>query len=160
MTKIQGLKEELRNMMVPLDTYNLNSAPIHVLTAALKSLATQEDFDKVINLYNESFAMPMLDEPLQDQVKTINVSLSLTSNGGDPGVELECKKSPQELALLLAFPNGNPLLFNLYRHCGRLTSWIERSKADALFSPAAKRNPDMVPLLLHWHQLAGISAIA
>ncbi|KAG6913638.1 hypothetical protein DXG01_005401 [Tephrocybe rancida] len=81
----------------------------------------------------------MSDEPLQDQVKTINVSLSLTSDSGDPGVEVKCKMSPQELALLLAFPNGNPLLFNSYCHHGiaeglqQLYSWTKPKSSELLW---------------------------
>ncbi|KAG6914234.1 hypothetical protein DXG01_001539, partial [Tephrocybe rancida] len=159
MSKIETLEQELQSMMVPLGRITEPNAapipaPIRVSAGTLKSISTQENVDDVINLYNELFATPVNDDPLQDQLKTIAVSLTPSPDGKDPGVEVECTMSPMELAVLLAFPDGNPLLFNTYRHRGRLNTWINK-ETEALFIPAAaEMNPDMVPLRLHWHQLA------
>jgi hypothetical protein len=53
--------------------------------------------------------------------------------------------------------DGLPLLFNRYRHRAGLSAW-DVANAD-LFKPAqAKANPQMDPIVLHAHQLAGVHA--
>lgn len=63
--------------------------------------------------------------------------------------------SPHRLATNLGFKNLLPAYFNTHRHRGGITPW---DNSD-LFKGAIEANPDMSPIALHWHQLAGVHAI-
>lgn len=123
----------------------------------LKSLASEQDVSDIFNLYND-FLSPSDSIPLQEQHATIGLQLGEPIDGTDPGVEYESSLPPDELARNLGFMNGLPLLFNQYRHRGGANAW-DSTSAD-LFEPSnAKKNKDMEPLVLHWHQLASVHAI-
>lgn len=70
------------------------------------------------------------------------------------GVDYETCLSPDQLADQLGFVDGLPFLFNRFRH---KTGFVVWNKPTLFDDPDS--NPDIVPLHLHWHQLAGLHAI-
>jgi hypothetical protein len=78
--------------------------------------------------------------------------------GADPGVEMESTIAPDVLAANLGFMDDLPILFNHYRHHGGLSPW-DPANASLFKQSNAQYNPDMNPITLHWHQLAGVHAL-
>lgn len=113
---------------------------------------------EIINLYTDFFNAPDVADsvPLHEQHTSIDIQLG--DKVGDLGVEVEATMPPDTLAANLGFSKGLPLLFNHYRHRAGLSAWDPVN--DELFSPeAAAKNPDMEPIVLHWHQLVGLHSI-
>lgn len=122
-------------------------------------MASEQDISDVISLYVDFFNAPASVDSiaLDEQHPTIGISLDEVE-GGDLGVQVEAKMSPEALSTDLGFRNNLPLLFNSHRHKGGLNSWD--SANTSLFEPTvAAMNADMEPIKLHWHQLAGVHAI-
>jgi TATA-binding protein-associated factor len=70
----------------------------------------------------------------------------------DPGVEVEWNMPPNALSQNLGFRSHRPLLFNKFRHKSGVTPWDHPNIFE-------RSNVDLVPIKLHWHQLAGTHAI-
>lgn len=119
----------------------------------LKSLASLEDIDDVVNLYAECFNSSGGDPTqLEEQLHTINFKFGNLPDGADPGVEIEATMSPSLLATALGFVNV-PLLFNTHRHRDGITPWED---------PVAFRdvsNEEFTMTQLRWHQLAGVHGV-
>ncbi|PPQ80636.1 hypothetical protein CVT26_007424, partial [Gymnopilus dilepis] len=128
----------------------------HVESTALRSLAKQEEVDDIINLYNEFFNVSTGQDgqPIVDFAPLLSIPFGEPVDGADPGVEMESTMTPQNLAHNLGFSGGLPLLFNRYRHVGGLVPWD--SGCSGLFD---KPSSDVLPIQLHWHQLAGVHSI-
>jgi hypothetical protein len=127
----------------------------------LKMLISEDDKAEIINLYLDFFSGPAIEDsvPLDDQHATLGIQFGEKDGGHtDLGVEFEANLPPDVLASNLGFLKNLPLLFNEYRHKGGLTPW--QPENEALFNPElAAENPDMEPLNLYWHQIAGLHAI-
>lgn len=127
----------------------------------LKTLISEDDKAEIIGLYVDFFSGPAAEDsvPLDDQHATLGVQFGEKDGGQtDLGVEFEANLPPDVLASNLGFSKNLPLLFNEYRHKGGLTAW--QPENEALFNPElAAENPDMEPLNLYWHQIAGLHSI-
>lgn len=122
---------------------------------ALSSLATDVDVTDVINLYHEFFTTNQEGEAnsFVDEAQ-LSITFGTAEEGADPGVEVESSMSREILSLNLGFRNELPLLFNTIRHKGGLSPWTH----PATFENRSD-DPDLEPLSLFWHQLAGAHAI-
>lgn len=121
-----------------------------VTTDMLKSLASKEDIDDVVNLYAECFKSSGGDPTqLEEQVSSINLKFGSSLDGADPGVEIEGSMPPSLLANALGFANV-PLLFNTHRHQSGMTPWED----PVGFQNAP--NEEFTATRLRWHQLAGV----
>lgn len=127
----------------------------------LKTLISEDDKAEVINLYVDFFSAPTVEDsvPLDDQHATLGIQFGDKDGGHtDLGVEFEANLPPDILASNLGFSKNLPLLFNEYRHKAGFTPW--QFEHEALFNPElAAKNPDMDPLTLYWHQIAGLHSI-
>lgn len=137
----------------------LSAGMCKVSSQALSSLATETDVSDVIRFYHEFFIANQEGEA-NSLVNEAEVSVSFGTGGVgfDPGVEFESSKNPELLALNLGFKNQLPLLFNESRHKGGLSPWSNPEIFDTRSEGASDR-PDLEPLRLFWHQLAGVHAI-
>jgi len=127
----------------------------------LRSLATEQDVANVLSLYTDFFAdgVPSSEEvALQDQSLSLGFKFGEPLSDADPGVEIESLMRPEDLRNNLGFTNGLPLLFNSHRHRGGLNAW-DPANALVFESSSTSSNSDMLPLSLHWHQLAGVHAL-
>jgi TATA-binding protein-associated factor len=125
-------------------------------SSALQQLASEEDVADVIALYMDFFNTPPTADsvPLTNQQPLPGLQTMLTE--GDPGIEIEASMSEDDLSSNLGFPQRLPITFNTHRHGGGLSAWDH----PGIFDPALlAQNPDMEPIALHWHQLAGVHAI-
>jgi TATA-binding protein-associated factor len=133
----------------------------NVQNASLRQLAKQEDVDDIINLYADYFdTEPTAGwEPIIDTQPKISIPFGVPADDSavDPGVEMESNMKPEALCHNLGFKNGLPILFNRYRHVDGLIPWDP--KFQHLFTDPTKRSPDLKPIALHWHQMAGVHAI-
>ncbi|KAF8958916.1 hypothetical protein BDZ97DRAFT_1636073, partial [Flammula alnicola] len=135
----------------------------NVENASLMQLAKQEDVDDIINLYADYFQITpgTGGEPIIDTQPTMSIpfGVPVDDSQSDPGVEVEAGMKPDMLCQNLGFKNRLPILFNRYRHTGGLTAWDP--KFQHLFSETdpAMRPPQIKPIALHWHQIAGVHAI-
>jgi hypothetical protein len=127
----------------------------------LKTLISEDDKAEVINLYVDFFSAPAVEDsvPLDDQHATLGIQFGDKDGGHtDLGVEFEANLPPDILASNLGFSKNLPLLFNEYRHKAGFTPW--QSEHETLFNPElAAKNPAMDPLILYWHQIAGLHSI-
>jgi hypothetical protein len=130
----------------------------HIKDDVLRSLASEEDVEDVIALYTEFFNCPGSSDSvsLKNQCPTLGISFADSSDETDPGIGIESTLPPNVLASNLGFPNGLPLTFNSHRHRGGLTPW---DNPDIFEAAELSQNPQMEPISLHWHQLAGVHAI-
>jgi len=135
---------------------------VKVRKDALSKLATEEEVHDLFDLYAKLIADASEDleasEPPLSPASTLGISFAEKVDGADPGVEVEMRMSPAELANELGFTDTDrlPFLFNRYRHVKGFSAW----KNSSLFSEDSRENPDIQPLRLHYHQLAGLHAIA
>lgn len=121
-------------------------------------MASKEDVTDVLALYTEFFNSPGTSESVSliNQQPTPGLHLGKSVRGGDPGIDIEGTLSPQEISKNLGFQQGLPLPFNTHRHRGGVSAW---DRPD-LFEPTSMaQDPEMEPIVLHWHQLAGVHAI-
>lgn len=128
----------------------------------INALASEGDVAEIITLYVDFFSSPAVEDSvsLDDQHATLGIQLGeKEGTSTDLGVEVEAVLSPETLASSLGFSKERlPILFNHYRHRAGLSAWDPAN--EALFNPdAAANSPDMVPIALHWHQLAGLHAV-
>jgi len=121
-------------------------------------LAEQSDIDEVISLYLEYFEIPGSadDCALDEQTATLGFKFAEADDKADTGVEVEANMSSSQLAANLDFKNLLPAYFNTHRHNRGCTSWDHPQLFE---KEAITTNPDMSPLTLYWHQLAGVHAI-
>ncbi|KAF8953874.1 P-loop containing nucleoside triphosphate hydrolase protein [Flammula alnicola] len=167
MERVEAMEAELQALMLGISPQLKvsNTKPKTVTSkvnaAALKQLASDDDVEDVVNLYLDFFDTPAAADsvPLQEQHPTTSVKFGDSENGVDLGVEVESSMTPEALSNALGFPASRlPLLFNSFRHKAGLSSWDPENAH--LFKPdAAAKNPEMDPISLHWHQLAGIHAV-
>lgn len=122
----------------------------------LSSLATDVDVTDVINLYHEFFTTNQEGEAntLIDEGQ-LSITFGTAEKGADPGVEVESSMTRESLSSNLGFRDELPLLFNSIRHKGGLSPWTHA----AAFGKSSGDDPDLEPLSLFWHQLAGVHAI-
>lgn len=77
-------------------------------------------------------------------------------DASDLGTEVESHLSYTDLAKNLGFThNSLPYQFSHLRHKTGATAWEE----PQLFIATPETSPCLVPLSLHWHQLAGVHSI-
>ena len=126
-----------------------------VTKQALSSLASQVDVTDVVNLYHEFFTSNQDGEANSFVDETqLSITFGTAEKGADPGVEIESSMTREKLASDLDFVNELPLLFNANRHKGGLSPWSNPNTFNNSSSP------DLEPLTLFWHQLAGVTLIA
>lgn len=124
-------------------------------TAALKSLATEEDVTDLLNVYHEYFEAHVEDEdepPISDgdlEKKQLNAS------GGDFGMEVEERMPATVLAARLGFRAGLPVQFNMHRHQSGISPWDD----EKAFKVVGHIPAELLRIQFHWHQLAGIHSI-
>lgn len=124
----------------------------------MKNLATEEDVTDILNIYHEYFESNVEDEDEQPIPDSLPVKEQLNDDGGDFGMEVESTMPPKALAKALAFfKTGLPPAFNPYRHRSGTSPWDD----DRLFVVLDHEiMPEyLVPMKLHWHQLAGVHSI-
>lgn len=122
-------------------------------------MAKEQDVADIINLYNDFFNNSVDDDdadPIIDAKPPLSIPFG---DSGDSGVEVELSMTPEQLAHNLGFRTGLPILFNDTRHTGGLTPWRAATRHLFQEKDILRRDPAIVPLTLHWHQLAGIHAI-
>lgn len=123
---------------------------------ALSSLATEVDVTDVINLYHEFFTSNQEGEANSFvNEEQLTITFGTAEEGADPGVEVESSMSRKKLASNLDFPKELPLLFNPFRHKGGFSPWSH----PTAFTNSSGDDPNLEPLTLFWHQLAGVHAI-
>jgi hypothetical protein len=120
-----------------------------------KSLATPEDLEELVQLYEQYFRT-YDDEQNQPIFREI-VSVQLQDTDvADLGMEVEANLSVIDLAQSLGFVQDNlPFQFNRFRNIAGLTPWDK----PELFTTSLQQTDSLIPLKLHWHQLAGVHSI-
>jgi SNF2 family DNA or RNA helicase len=126
-----------------------------VNSQALSSLATQVDVTDVITLYHDFFTSNQDGEASNVNEDQLSVRFGSAEKGADPGVEVESSMTRENITSNLGFRNELPLLFNPIRHKNGLSPWSH----PATFKNISGNDPDLEPLTLFWHQLAGVHAI-
>jgi len=126
--------------------------------ALANCLANRAEVEEVISLYLEYFDIPSAadESALEEQTPSLGFKFAETDEKADAGVEIEANMSPGRLAADLDFKNMLPAYFITHRHRGGVTPW---DNPNLFQKDAIRKNPDMSPIVLHWHQLAGIHAI-
>ncbi|KAJ4463203.1 P-loop containing nucleoside triphosphate hydrolase protein [Lentinula lateritia] len=124
-----------------------------------KELATAGDLRDLTDIYQQYFQPPEDDDdrrPLIDQ--TVHLSFNFRDvQQGDLGMEVESDMSPEMLATSLGFlRQALPHQFNTLRAMNGITPWDKATQ----FETEADNHQNLLPLSLHWHQLAGIHSIA
>ncbi|KAF8871323.1 P-loop containing nucleoside triphosphate hydrolase protein [Infundibulicybe gibba] len=118
---------------------------------ALKNLATEEDVNDLELIYAEYLNEVESDLPALNAEPILPFNLQEVE-GGDLGMEQESHMEPDILASRLGFQHGLPIQFGSHRHpTGAANVWDD----PAVF----ESSPDLQPLKLHWHQLAGVHSI-
>jgi len=117
-------------------------------------LASEADVDYLDHLYQDLLDIPEDDSPPLQVEPQLNTVFADLEGDGSLGVEPEMAMNPDQLADELGVTNWFPLLFNQHHHKTGFVVW----NMPTLFNNPA-RNPDIVPLCLHWHQLAGLHTI-
>jgi len=117
-------------------------------------LASEADVDYLVRLYQDLLDVPEEDSPPLQVEPQLDAVFADLEGDGSLGVEPEMVMNPDRLADELGFTNQLPLLFNQHRHKTGFVVWNMPTLFD---NPDS--NPDIVPLRLHWHQLAGLHAI-
>lgn len=76
-------------------------------------------------------------------------------------MEVESQMSPNDLAFRLGYSKDSlpAVVFNRLRHRHGLTSWSTETCGRFILNDVNKADPDMLPLRLHSHQLAGVHSI-
>jgi hypothetical protein len=120
--------------------------------SANSDLATQKDFDDLVEIYYEYFAPGEEDDtPPLDANQPLSFGLGEVAVG-DLGMELEANLDPDTLARHLGFRKHRlPLQFMIHRHPLGHNAW---ENPDSFSSPDS-----LMPIALHWHQLAGVHSI-
>ena len=106
-----------------------------------------------MRLYQDLLDAPAEDSPPLQLERHIDINFVSLDESGSLGVGPEMSMTPDQLADDLGFKDGLPFLFINYRHKTGLVAW---DNADVFNNLS---DPDIIPLRLHWHQLAGIHAI-
>lgn len=117
-------------------------------------LASEADVDYLVRLYQDLIDAPEEDSPPLQVGPQLDGLFAALEGGGSLGVEPEMAMSPDQLADELGFTNQLPFLFNQHRHKTGFVVW----NMPTLFENPDS-NSDILPLRLHWHQLAGLHAI-
>jgi hypothetical protein len=124
---------------------------------AFKGLASEEDIIEFMHVYTEYFSLDDDDDddsPPIDAEPNISFGLGEASDGGDLGMEFECKLGPNALADRLGFLKYRlPHQFNQHRHRS-LTAWDRPDLFNENPVPDSLTN-----LNLHWHQLSGVHSM-
>lgn len=95
------------------------------------------------------------DQPISASSERLLVSMN-DAVPGDLGVEEEMGMDPPTIAARLGFVFKQlPLQFNTHRHQHGITPWDDPARVFKQ-KPLPK---EIVPLELHWHQLAGLHSI-
>ena len=124
----------------------------------IKSLATDDGVQAIMDMYREFFANPETsgnDAPIIEYHRNVLGPLEKSANSGDTGVEYEAQMTPTQLGENLGFVQGIPLLFNDLRRTDGLNPW----KSPEAFTKTSENLPFLMNLDLHWHQLVGVHAI-
>ena len=124
----------------------------------IKSLATDDTVQVMMNLYREFFDNPDssgYDAPIIKYHKNVIGPWDHSPNGGDTGVEYEARMTPTQLSENLGFIQRIPFLFNNHRRIDGLNPWA----SPKAFVANDENTPFLTNLNLHWHQLAGVHAI-
>jgi len=123
---------------------------------AVTGLATQTDVDGLVNLYLQYFDQSeAADEPIIHNQQS-NIPLSLEDE--DLGMEGISNHDSKTLCTLLDFVDGRPITFNTHRHKAGITPW-DREDVAVKLTDHPEDNPELEPLRLRWHQLAGVMAM-
>lgn len=128
-----------------------------VNVAEFKGLATQEDLQELVQLYEQYFRTydDEQNQPIFTEISNISAQLQ-DIDGADLGMEVEANLSVIKLSQSLGFVQDNlPFQFNRSRHIAGLTPWDQPD----LFTTSPQQTDSLVPLSLHWHQLAGVHSI-
>jgi hypothetical protein len=124
---------------------------------AFKNLASEEDIIELTHVYAEYFSLDDDDNEDSPPISTepiLSFGMGEASDGGDLGMEVECKLGPDVLAERLGFRKHQlPLQFNRYRHRS-VTAWEDPNLFNANPVPDS-----LARLKLHWHQLAGVHSM-
>ncbi|KAF9444080.1 hypothetical protein P691DRAFT_678274 [Macrolepiota fuliginosa MF-IS2] len=127
------------------------SGTCKVSAKALQSMASEEDANDLLMVYQEYFETGVDEDDEPPITDILPEHRELMDKGGDFGMEAEKNLSFDKLALRLGFKTGLPPLFNTLRH---RSSGISPWEDENLFN-ANVPHPDLIPMALHWHQLAG-----
>ena len=124
----------------------------------IKSLATDENVQAILNMYREFFDRPDSsagEAPIIEHHRNTLGPVEQSINDGDTGVEYEARMTPTQLAENLGFIQDIPFLFNNHRRLDGLNPWA----SPLAFIENEENIPFLANLDLHWHQLAGVHAI-
>lgn len=118
------------------------------------NLASKTDIDYLVRLYDDFLDMPEDDSPPLRLEPQLDAGFAAVEGEQSLGVDLEMAMDPDQLADELGFTDHLPFLFNRFRHKTGFVVWNKPTLFDE-----PESNPDIIPLRLHWHQLAGLHAI-
>ncbi|KAH0583325.1 hypothetical protein H2248_011193 [Termitomyces sp. 'cryptogamus'] len=129
---------------------NPSPGPRRVSVDPLKGLATEADVADILSVYSDYFDNDDDDEPVPEAAPSQHKLNQGLLDGDDFGVEFEMLMPPETLARNLGFIRGIPPAFHDKRHRLGINSWDDRE--------AFRAQIQLLPLKLHWHQLAGVHA--
>ncbi|KJA17089.1 hypothetical protein HYPSUDRAFT_206460 [Hypholoma sublateritium FD-334 SS-4] len=168
MDRVEHMESELERLMQELGAEvttkkkkkkKSTSSPLFKLSnEMIKSLATDDNVQAIMNMYREFFDNPETsgnDAPIIEYHQNVLGPLEQSANGGDTGVEYEARMSPTQLAENLGFIQGIPFSFNNHRRIDGLNPWT----SPQAFVENEENIPFLLNLDLHWHQLVGVHAI-
>ncbi|KAF5344039.1 hypothetical protein D9756_011548 [Leucocoprinus leucothites] len=143
---LQVIMETL-GAQIPKEKRVARKGTCKVSTKALQTLATQEDVTDLLNIYHDYFEANVEDDDDPP-------FLALLSSRRSSSRNVETEMSSELLAQRLRFLTGLPPQFNAYRHRAGISPWDN----PELFTREPVP-PELTPLKLHWHQLAGAHSI-
>ncbi|KAG6875331.1 hypothetical protein C0993_009749 [Termitomyces sp. T159_Od127] len=130
----------------------LYAAPRRILDKLLQGLATEANVAEIMNVYVDYFELNADDdEPVAKPAPAQKCLNDVFDDGDDFGVECEMISSPEVLSRELGFVKGIPPAFHDQRHPLGLNPWDNREAFLAKIQ--------LLPMRLHWHQLAGVHSI-
>jgi len=131
----------------------------NVKQEALQLLAKEQDIAEIFNLYNDFFVNSVDDGHVGEIIDVEPVLDIHFGDNGDSGVEVEATMKYRQLTRDLGFKNELPILFNALRHTQGLNPWRQESQHLFKETDPKKQDSCILPLSLHWHQVAGVHAI-
>ena len=127
----------------------------------LSRLASQEDVEDVLNYFEMFFSEH--NEEIPDNTLRVEDRLDVDicgNPGADCGTEEEAMLTARAMLANLDFRNANlPFHFNKFRHTSGLTPWEAEHTSIFQDDNQPDKNPDLVALQLHHHQIMGVHSI-
>lgn len=159
-TPLKGTLGECLIILVVTAADNSTSLGVSKVTQAMiDALASTTDISDLDTLHEEYFSsVPGDDSVAELQPPSPGIPFGDQVLGVDPGMEEECKMSPEDISASLGFEDCMPPVFNKHRHIGGLTPWTDKDGVR-FDSDSLDADPDFERIRLYWHQIAGVRSI-